>query len=401
MIPRRNLIAIGAIVAAALALPAFWVYTSFELYEHEIEVGLKDEARENPYLAVGRFVEHYGASVRTFPVYTRPPPPGATLYFPAERVVLSARQNAELRAFAEDGGHLIVVTHTLWEEKNKTPDPLLDPLGAAQFENKRPPVRHSDSMESPASEGPASEGKDIEPWWKPDPRPVFLPDGSGTLMLHFDRRFRLEERGSPAVWRLADTFGAHALRYRLGQGSITVLTDDGLLTNAAIGKHDHAALAAWLLAPRPGGMIWIIRDHDAPPLWAWLWKHAAPVVLAVLALLAVWLWGATRRFGPIAPDTASERRSLVEHITASGRFLWQHGASGALIAATVDALRQRIRARHPAWAGLPAGELSAKLASFTGLPEPAIARALAADPRSSGERFAQDIETLEPLRRRL
>ncbi|MCA1853222.1 MAG: hypothetical protein LC647_12725, partial [Beggiatoa sp.] len=202
-------------------------------------------------------------------------------------------------------------------------------------------------------------------------------------------------------WRLADTFGAHVLRYRVGQGAITVLTDDGLLTNREIGKHDHAALAAWLLEPRHGGAVWIIRDHDAPPLWAWLWKYAAPVVLAVLALLAVWLWGATRRFGPIAPDTAAERKSLVEHITASGLFLWQHGASGTLMAAVVQALRQRIRARHPAWAGLAVGDLSAKLAAFTGLPEAAIARALAADPRRSGERFTQDLETLESLRRRL
>jgi hypothetical protein len=391
VILRRKQIAIGAIVAAALALAAFWVYTNFELYEQEIEVGLQAEARENPYLALGRFVEHYGASVRTFPVYTRPPPPGATLYFPAERVVLSARQNAELRAFAEDGGHLIVVTHTLWEEKNKTPDPLLDPLGAAQFENKpREPLQC-----------PAPKTENDEPWQKPDPLPVSLPDGSGTLMLHFDQRFRLEERGSPAVWRLADTFGAHALHYRVGQGAITVLTDDGLLTNREIGKHDHAALATWLLEPQPGGIIWIIRDHDAPPLWAWLWKYAAPVVLAALVLLAVWLWGATRRFGPIAPDTAAERKSLVEHITASGRFLWQHGASGTLMAAVVQALRQRIRARHPAWAGLAVGDLSAKLAAFTGLPEAAIARALAADPRRSSERFTQDLETLESLRRRL
>ncbi|MCA1854227.1 MAG: DUF4350 domain-containing protein, partial [Beggiatoa sp.] len=230
MIPRRTLFAIGAIVAALLPLAALWVYTSFELYEQEIEVGLKGEARENPYLALRRFVEHYGAAARTFPVYTRPPPPRATLYFPAERVVLSARQNAELRAFAEAGGHLIVVTYTLWEEKDKTPDPLLDPLGAAQFENKpREPLQC-----------PAPKTENDEPWQKPDPLPVSLPDGSGTLMLHFDQRFRLEERGSPAVWRLADTFGAHVLRYRVGQGAITVLTDDGLLTNREIGKHDHA-----------------------------------------------------------------------------------------------------------------------------------------------------------------
>lgn len=396
MIPRRTLFAIGAIGAVALALAALWVYTSFELYEHEIEVGLKDEARENPYLALGRFVEHYGAAARTFPVYTRPPPPRATLYFPAERVVLSARQNAELRAFAEAGGHLIVVAYTLWEEKDKTPDPLLDPLGAAQLENKPPPVSQSGSLQCPA---PRTEND--EPWQKPDPLPVSLPDGSGTLMLHFDQRFRLEERGSPAVWRLADTFGTHVLRYRVGQGAITVLTDDGLLTNAEIGKHDHAALAAWLLAPEPGGMIWIIRNHDAPPLWVWLWKHAAPAVFAALVLLAVWLWGATRRFGPVLPDAAPERRSLVEHITASGRFLWQHGASGALMAAVVQALRQRIRARHPAWAGLPVTDLSAKLAAFTGLPEPAIARAMSTDPPRSGERFARDIETLESVRRRL
>ncbi|MGH8590199.1 MAG: hypothetical protein ACREXX_13015, partial [Gammaproteobacteria bacterium] len=85
MIPGRNQIAIGAIVATALALAAFWVYTNFELYEREIEVGLKAEARENPYLALARFLTSYRAAARTFPVYTRPPPPGATLYFPAER----------------------------------------------------------------------------------------------------------------------------------------------------------------------------------------------------------------------------------------------------------------------------------------------------------------------------
>ncbi|MGH8569791.1 MAG: hypothetical protein ACREXU_17760, partial [Gammaproteobacteria bacterium] len=76
-------------------------------------------------------------------------------------------------------------------------------------------------------------------------------------------------------------------------------------------------------------------------------------------------------------------------------------ASGALMAAVVQALRQRIRARHPAWAALPVGDLSAKLAGFTGLPEPAIARAMSADPPRSGERFAQDIVTLESLRRGL
>ena len=396
MIPRRNLIAIGVIVAAALALTAFWVYTSFELYEHEIEVGLKDEARENPYLALGRFVEHYGASVRTFPVYTRPPPPGATLYFPAERVVLSARQNAELRAFAEAGGHLIVVTHTLWEEKNKTPDPLLDPLGAAQFENKRPPVRHSNSMESPAPET-----ENDEPWWKPDPRPVSLPDGSGTLMLHFDRRFRLEERGSPAVWRLADTFGAHALRYRVGQG-----LDHGLDGRWAIdqrGDRQARPRRARGLAPRPTA-----RRHDL--------DHPGPRRAAALGLaLEIRRTGSARRLGAPRRMAVGRDAPLRSHRPGYGLGTPQprrahHGERAFSLAAwRVRGAHGRHRGRAPATHPRPPSGLGGAAREGSVRETGRLHRAARTGDRtspgrgsaSSGERFAQDIETLESLRRRL
>jgi hypothetical protein len=394
VIPRPNQIAIGAIVALGLLLAAFWAYRNVELYEREVEIGQTAEVRANPYFALVRFIEGYGAAVGTFPVYSRPPPPGATLYFPAERAALSDRQNAELRAFAESGGHLIVVARTLWEERDKTPDPLLDPLGAGQFEHEPPPSPKSQPMQCPAPEDQAS-------WWKPEARPVSLPDGSGTLMLRFDPRFLVKEMTGPALWRLADDFGTHALNYRVGKGAITVLTDDLLLYNDQIGKDDHAAFAAWLLAPRPGAVVWIVRDHEAPPLWDWVYRHAGPALFASGVALAVWLWGRTRRFGPIAPDPLPERRSLVEHIAASGRFLWQHGLSATLVSATVLALRQRVRARHPHWAGLPQAELAPRLAAFTGLPETRIARALSARAAISGERFAHDIETLESLRRTL
>jgi hypothetical protein len=394
VIARPNRIAIAAIVALGLLLAAFWIYEHYELYEHEVEVGASAEARDNPYLALGRFIEGYGAAVRTVPVYTRLPPPGATLYFPAERAALSERQNAELRAFAESGGHLIVVVRTLWEERARTPDPLLDPLGAAQVENEPPAAANGGAMQCQAPEDQAS-------WWHPGPRPMDLPDGSGTLKLDFNQRFRLEEKGVVAQWRLTDRFGAHAVKYPVGKGAITVLTDDGLLMNDGIGLHDHAAFATWLFGPKPGGVVWVVRDHDAPPLWDWLYRHAGPVLLAAGLLLAVWLWGRTRRFGPVAPDPLPERRSLIEHIAASGRFLWRHGCPAALVGAAVLALRGRIRARHPHWAGLPLADLATRLAAFTGLPEPRIARALAAEAATSGERFAQDIETLESLRRTL
>jgi hypothetical protein len=383
---KRNGLIIVAIVLVTLAALSWWVYGTFEVYDSESELGYRGEARKNPYLAAGRLLEKFAARVRFQQVYTEPPPPGATLLLPTPRRGLSKQQSERLSQWAEGGGHLILVTWTLWDDARREADYLLDPLGVRQFQHE--PVAK-----------PAAEDKPPLP--SDQPRPVRLPGSGEQLELFFDSHFVLKDASGKAAWALADDSGTHVLHYRLGRGAITALSDDRFLTNAAIDKHDHAALVVWLFDPKPESTIWIVQSDDVLPLWRWLLDHAAPAFSGALALLVCWLWAASRRFGPALSAPHSERRSLVEHISASGRFLWRAARGAALYEAVLDELRQRIRLRHPAWAELPVEEVALRAATLSGIALPAVRRALESGARRGEEDFVHDIQTLETLRKRL
>ena len=76
---------------------------------------------------------------------------------------------------------------------------------------------------------------------------------------------------------------------------------------------------------------------------AWL-----PLLLALLA----WLWARMQRFGPLLPPPAAERRSLLEHIVASGEHSYRYGYAHLLHAAVRDAFLARLRRRDPQAAAL-------------------------------------------------
>ena len=127
----KTVIALLVVIAAGLI--GLWAYHNLEPYEEEIDIGLRGEALRNPLLAAGRLMEHYGANVRFSPGYVRPPPAGATLVWPASRQALAPGRTQALLDWVHEGGHLIVVSWTLWEDEDT--DPLLDPFGVRQYLN--------------------------------------------------------------------------------------------------------------------------------------------------------------------------------------------------------------------------------------------------------------------------
>jgi hypothetical protein len=121
-------------------------------------------------------------------------------------------------------------------------------------------------------------------------------------------------------------------------------------TNEKIGRLDHAQFA-WLLASHGSAAprVLTLLRFDRPQLTEWLWAEAWPVVIMLALFIMLWLIRVIPRFGPLAPDFAEERRSLAEHILASGRFLWSRGAGRYLVEAVRDrALRLARQRRLPA-----------------------------------------------------
>ena len=366
------------VCAAALALGAYGFLQLFEKRSFEFEVGLHGEAAANRYLAAQRLLERMGLEVRSLKLGELGdlPPRSGTLILPTERVTLSRERARQLERWVEEGGHLIVVTWTLFDEEERREDPLLDPMGFRQY----------------------AELEDVE-------SVLALASFAGReqpLAVMYDPRFRFEDSEQRASWSIEDANGTHLLQTRVLRGTLTALTDDLFMTNATIALHDHAELV-YRLARVDGrtGPVWIVFAEEWPGPWQLVWENGWAVVVALALLVCAWIWMRSRRFGPLVPDPPLDRRSLMEHIEASGRFHWKHAGAPMLADATRQALMERVRLRHPVWLELSPAELAERLEQTAGVPLWRINRALAFRPEFEPEHFAQDINTMEQITRAL
>jgi len=125
--------------------------------------------------------------------------------------------------------------------------------------------------------------------------------------------------------------------------------------------------------------VLVFLRGDSPSLWEWLLQHAWPVLLAAALLLLAWLARIVPRFGPLEPEAPPVRRSLLEHLRASGRYVWSRGDAGVLI----DALRERVwrsaLRRRGGLKGLAHSKAEATLAAISERPLATVRAAMSGD----------------------
>jgi hypothetical protein len=160
------------------------------------------------------------------------------------------------------------------------------------------------------------------------------------------------------------------------RGAAVLAADLDCLANDRIAGHDHADFLCAVAGQRPGAPVWIVIRGGGPGPWSGLARRAGPALAALAALVLAALWAAAPRFGPLLPEPEPGRRSFLEHLDASGRFLWRAGRDRALLAASREAFRQRLARVHPAWAALEHRDLARTLAARSGLPPDWVDRAL-------------------------
>lgn len=374
-------LSVGLVLAVALGSAVF--FQACEKRHATVPTGLRGEAASDRYLAARRLLEAMGAPTRslaTIEELDELPTPDGTLIIPADRSGFTEQRSLALLEWARAGGNLIVITWSLWDDADRVPDLLLDPLGVRQF-------MHEDSAEA----GEELEAATSQVWWE---------DRDGPLEIVFDPLYYLELADREADWEVGDQHGIHLLSIREGAGRVTVATDDYFLANFTIADHDHAELL-WRIAERGDAPVWLVRGVEYPSAWSLVWRHGAALVLSALALTALWAWASARRVGPIRPDDPVARRSLMEHVESTGRFQLHHRAERELLDATREALLERMRRRHPAWLGLPPNEQHARLARHSGMARERIDAALAFGEERDPERFWRRIATLEGIRRTL
>jgi hypothetical protein len=171
-----------------------------------------------------------------------------------------------------------------------------------------------------------------------------------------------------------------ALRFRVGapgaERVVTVAHGAGLVSgaleldfarNAYIGQHDHAEILWRMLSLQPAGELLVFHHPQRLSLWDFLVEHAAGALISGAVLLALWLWRIAPRYGTLLPDPPPVRRRLLDHLRASGRYLWARGLGGTLAAAARETALRRVTRAYPDFAAAAPAERAARLAALAGL----------------------------------
>jgi len=297
-----------------------------------------------------------------------------TVLFDGDLRALPAPVRTSLLAWVQRGGHLIVAV--------PAPDAAAD-----AFE----PARADDRITVPLLD---ALGVRVRRGRVPcNGMPVVLPSLCG------GRRFTAPPG---TIVRLGDADGDRFARVPYGRGSVDVLASLEFVATDALSPRRHRVFAHQLLAGGdPRGRVHLVHAAAMPSLWRTLLRRGWRVWLPLALLLAGWLWARMRRFGPLQPSPALERRSLLEHVAASGQHAWRYGRADVLFDAMHASMMERLRRRDPQAAALDGEPRLARLVERLQLPAAALRDALQRpDPRDA-KAFVARIATLVRMRNRL
>ncbi|NJJ56422.1 DUF4350 domain-containing protein [Pseudomonas sp. B14(2022)] len=383
----RPLLWVGLLMACLLGAGGFYAWSKAIPYEEVVDRGPSPEAMANPYLAAEHFLRQQGLAVEHangLERLTTLPAKGNSLLLLGERGNMSPRQVGQLLDWAKSGGHLLVVAEALWdEEAGKSGDMLLDRLHIHQA--------LSDEPDDPA---PARKNK------APDLTKLYVDNDTAPAYFSFDTDFNLIDPKHQAQFSANSARSSHLMQLDVGQGRVTVITDSDLWKTPAIGKHDNAWLL-WYLAQ--GTAVTLLFNSDVDDLFTLLLRYFPQALVALIALIALALWQAGMRQGPIQAPAPKARRQLQEHLKASADFLLRRSGQGTLLQALQRDILRAARRRHPGFEHLDNTEQGRVLAHLTRQPSHVISQALGPLPakRLSSADFSRQVACLQTLRNAL
>ena len=429
----------------------------FERVEETVETPLSGEARSNDFFALELLYQELGTEARDVIGWNRLPPTDHTLMLLTSYYTVEDLRTRALIDWVDAGGHLVMVPWgavevaldhrecDLEEEWQSSEDFESDDFGLEE-EAQSTEERHT--IEQELAEFGYLEGDDEgsvafndedgdlidEPTFDPlaeafgieveipkhsdweqrfdcydDEEEIELEEGANDCTQRLvavtteNGSFDILLLPSPGLRTEPDADFESLVRVPYGDGLVTALTQGDFLRNELIGEHDHAALA-WELVETPersSAGIWIVGRDRYPGLLEVLREHAWRILASGLVLLLVALWWKGVRFGPPVADQLPERRSVLEHISASADFLWRSQLGSVLLDSTRRAALARVERRDPSFTQLGENERVERLSQATGMSRGELLRALSDRGAEDPTEFTRTVRSLERLRKKL
>ena len=310
-----------------------WFLATHEQVTEQAWTDFRGKAKRNPWLAAQRLVHRFGqpaTELRSLP-QLRNLPPRATLIIPRSHHTINGHLRDEIIDWVRRGGYLIVEA-----EYPRQKDPLVEAFGVDRYSVE------IDEFDEPLEEFGEAEFETIK-----------LPNASVPAKVDLQPFMSVDAQDT---WFRADGYyGTYLLIKRSGRGAATIVYDLDYARNRSIGSLDHAQFFVDLVrlreeiipnegigpAPQAAQVMFFNRPGKLS-LVTWLRKHAWAPLAGGAAALLLWLWRVIPRFGPIMPDAERRRRRLLDHLRASGRFLWSNGHATRLVEASREACLRQI-----------------------------------------------------------
>ncbi|MFJ2493830.1 DUF4350 domain-containing protein [Pseudomonas iridis] len=379
---------VGALLVALLSVLGIFLYLVAKPYQEQIDHGPSPAAQANPYLAAEMFLRERGINVshaESLAVLPDIEPHGHTLLLFNDRSRMTPRQVDQVLNWTRAGGRLVFVAESLWDEQSKQSNDLL--LDRVQLHQ---------SLSKDLKDSPSDQEKD--PY--PKLTKLYLEDEDAPAYAGFDTDFHLDDPKNLAQAWANSAKATHMMQLAYSLGSITVVTDAELWKTTAIAQYDNAWLLWYLSADTDVTLIYN-TEHDG--LLTLLWRYFPQAIVALLALIGLWLWQAGVRHGPLQAPAPNGRRQLQEHLRASADFMLRHNGQQALLQALQQDVLRRARRRHPGFDQLNVAEQWLALSRLTRQPTRAISQALSPVPnrRMSSADFCRQVAHLQTLRNTL
>jgi len=378
----------GALIVALLGALGIYLYLKATPYQAEVDHGPSPAAQANPYLAAEMFLRERGIDVshaESLAVLPDIDPRQHTLLMFNDRSKMTPRQVDQVLNWARAGGRLVFVAESIWDEKTgQSNDLLLDRVQLHQLFSK--------DLKDP----PPDNAEDAFP----NLTKLYLEDEDAPAYAGFDTAFHLEDPKNLAQAWANSAKATHMMQLAFGLGTITVVTDADLWKTPAIAQHDNAWLL-WYLSADTAVTLLFNTEHDSLP--ALLWRYFPQAIVALIALIGLWLWHVGVRHGPVQAPSPSGRRQLMEHLRASADFILRHNGQQTLLQALQQDVLRRARHRHPGFDQLNVAEQWLVLSRLTRQPTRAISQALSPAPkrRLSSAEFCRQVAHLQALRNTL
>lgn len=348
----KNTVLLASVALIILLVVCF--FSLFESYTEEQTTGWHESARRNPFLAAEKYLNSYGVNIsssfslqKLFPLNDLD-----TLFISSRGNIISDSQESKLIDWVNQGGHLIYTPTDFTTSQESTY--LLDWLEVEHLfngydEELDEPFEASETEEIP--KGALEEQLNTEPTdgeMYQEKLTRFTTGDGVDLTISFNDYYRLthpsidnpdyqNRAGISLTQYVSSDNDIHLMEFSVGQGRITLITDDEIWQNTEIDLHDNAYLLSTLT--KNSQVLRLIIGSDMPSLWILFWRHASELLISMSVLLVLWLCHVARRFTPAKEPPEMHRRSQGEHIHAIAQYHWQQGDPLALL----DELREKVQ----------------------------------------------------------